>query len=167
MIKNFLVLFGISFLLQSCFYTHRAKKIDAYELIQNKEETASKFVFEYPGNKKDFEKKSISFFRLDTSYMPFNFTTDQLYPDEELNVLIITSRDKDVMVNLLGYIIRESLKTDNENLNKDEDPNPDTTYYYFVHIQVTDKEGNDVLAGSSMRSKAIINKLLKYKHYLN
>lgn len=166
--KRFLLLFGLSVLLQSCFYTHRARKIDVYELDQHNKQTLSTFVFEYPGDEKDFEKQSISFFKIDKSYMPLNFTTDRLYSSEDLNVFMSKSMDKDVMVNLLGFIIRESLKTDNENLNdKDEDPNPDTTYYHFVHIQVTDQEGNDVLTGSGMKTKAVINQLIRYKNYLN
>ena len=165
--KNFLILFCVSILFQSCFYTHRAKKIDVYELDHNKEEALSTFIFEYSGNEKDFEKQSILFFKMDLPYMPLNFTTDQLFPDENLNVFIYTSKDKDVMVNFLGFMIREALETDNERLDKNKDPNPDTIYYHYVHIQVTDENGKDVLSPPSMMSKAIINKLLRYKNYLN
>lgn len=150
------VLFLVSFLFQSCFYIHKARDIDVYELDQIKNENSSTFVFEYTGNRTNFEKKSKSFFKIKTSYMPQYFTTDQLFPD------------KDVMVNLLGFIIKESLKSDDENLNrKNEDPHPDTTYYNYLHVQVTDDNGKDVLSPPSMKSKAIINKLLSYKNYLN
>jgi len=162
------VLFLVSILFQSCFYIHKAREIEVYELDQIKNENSWTFVFEYKGNRTNFEKKSKSFFKIKTSYMPQYFTTDQLFPDEDLNVFIYSSRDKDVMVNLLGFIIKESLKSDDENLNrKNEDPHPDTTYYNYLHVQVTDDNGKDVLSPPSMKSKAIINKLLRYKNYLN
>ena len=166
--KKFIILFSVSITLQSCFYTHRARKIEAYEIDHNKKEALSTFVFEYPGKEKDFEKQSISFFKIELPYMPLNFTTKQLFPDENLNVFIYTSKEKDVMVNLLGFMIRQALDTDNDRLeDKNEDPNPDTTYYHYVHIQITDMDGNDVLSQSTMKSKAVINKLLRYKNYLN
>jgi len=159
MLKKILILFVLVFSFQSCFRTHKARRIDVNELDVPKNDGTSSFVFEYDGNQKNFEKTSMKFFQIKEDYLPFSFTTTQLYPKDTLSVFLSAFQDKDKWIRLV---------TLSQLLGSDKDESISKVYnYYYISVQVTDQDGNDILREESMRNKTIIERLNRYQRLID
>ena len=163
--KKIILLFIIVFSFQSCFRIHKARRIEAYEIIEPKHEgSLSNYAFEFTGNKDTFEAKTKSFFSIKEDYLPFSFTTKELYSKEELTVYIYFSSDKDKHIDLFSGFFFQALGLKED---KKRDDIVKKQVYKYINIQVTDKDGKDVLAENSLRQKSVIEKLTKYNRIIN
>lgn len=163
--KKIIVLFILVFSFQSCFRIHKARRIEAYELIEPEyKENPKSYAFEFTGNKDTFEAKTKSFFRIKEDYLPFSFTTKELYGKDEMTVYIYFGSDKDKYIDLFSGIFFRAL-----GLREDEERDKvvKKEVYKYIYIQVTDKDGKDILAENSLRQKSVIEKLTKYNRIIN
>lgn len=163
--------------MSSCFYTHRARSIGVYEIDKPKgnEDGVSTLVFEHTGNRKSFRPFSKRFFNIQTDYLPFSFETNALYGEESLNVYLYLSNDTDKIVNLFSIVWNSIFhKSDYDDTPQQKIDNEEKSMkmtakerHSYIHIQVTDEEGNDILTEKSMRNKAVMEKLVQYQRLIN
>lgn len=175
--KKIVLLLLVPLSLTSCFYTHRAREIEVYEIDKPKgnDNGVSTFIFEFTGNRKNFRPYSKRFFNIKKDYLPFSFKTDALYGDESLNVYLYLGNDTDKIINLFSIVWNSIF------YNSDDDDTPQQKIdnaedgmkmsvkerHSYLHIQVTDEDGNDILTEKSMRNKAVMEKLVQYQRLIN
>lgn len=175
--KKIVLLLVVSLCLSSCFYTHRAREIEVYELDYPKKEGEglTTYIFEYTGNRKAFEKRTKAFFGLSQDYLPLTFHTTTLYSAETLTVYLYSAKDKDKYVNLFGSILSAFLYKDDDEYTseatKKRHEKARTVVkeeeHQYIYIQVTDAAEKDILATKSMIRNAVIGKLNRYKNLIN
>lgn len=174
--KKIVLLLVVALCLTSCFYTHRAREIEVYDLDYPKKEGEglTTYAFEYTGNKNVFEKRTKAFFDLSQDYLPSTFYTKTLYAAETLTVYLYSGKDKDKYVNLFSSILSSILNNDDEytpeatkKRHEEEESVVKEEEHKYIFIQVTDAEGKDVLATKCMIRNAVIKKLTRYKNLVN
>jgi len=159
MLKKIFILLIVALTLQSCFRTHKARRIEVNELDVPQNDGTSSFVFEFDGNQNNFEKTSMKFFQIKEDYLPFSFTTTQLYPSDTLSVFLTPFQDKDKWIELVSL---------SKMLGSDDDEGINKVYvYYYISVQVTDQNGKDILREDSMRNKTVIERLNRYQRLID
>ena len=81
-----------------------------------------------------------------------------------MTVYIYFGSDKDKYIDLFSGIFFHAL-----GLREDEERDKvvKKEVYKYIYIQVTDKDGKDILAENSLRQKSVIEKLTKYNRIIN
>jgi len=145
---------------------HKAPRIESYDLIESKLKNGNTYYgFHFYGNRQTFEARTQKYFQIEGTYLPDAFETDLLHPEEKLIISFNLSTDQDKYLDLFSGSffnwIGFSSNSEQDKISKRGEK------FDYLHIQVVDKNGVDVLAEETQRSKIVLQALNKYRAYIN
>lgn len=174
--KKSVILLIVFPLLSACFYTHKAKRIDRYELTTPKKGVVklTAYTFQFTGNRKLIEPIIHGFFNLKLDSPIYNFETKNLVDGEKVEVYLTANSDADKTFGVLDvYDVVQNKKDEDFDREygthfADDKPrkNRNKPIQYF-HIQVMGEKGEDLLAEHTLKKRIVLTKLDALRRQLN
>lgn len=175
--KKLFLLFALV-IMQSCIPIHTAKRIPSYE-ISDEENTKNTYVdlstytFEYNSENSNFRKITRNFFELSEDVNVYNFETEALIEDRTVKIFISESSDTNSYLNLMGLFVPESNNNESESERETKDnmrklsTSGISSPLNYIHIQIMDQDGSDLLADDGLLKAIAIQKLKQFQLKIN